>query len=113
MSGAVFVAVVAVVAVALVGGYVWGWFTGSARAEHAPQTCRDKLKAAERAAAIWQGRAGQLEVEVKALRRDQAEHAAAETATVKMLLGEIEKATKVTPSLDVALRRDLAGATTS
>lgn len=92
MSGPVFAFVVAVVLAAFAGGYVWGWLNGSDRAEHAPQKCREMLDAAKRAADIWQGRARKLEAENKQLRRDQAEHADAETATISWLLKQIDKA---------------------
>lgn len=108
MSAPVFAAVAAIVLAAFVGGYVWGWLNGSARAAHAPQTCRDRLEAAKRAAEVWQGRARQLEGENKELRHAQAEHAAAETATVTMLLAELDQAAAAARVID--LRRDLRGA---
>lgn len=118
MSGLVFAAVVVIVLAALAGGYVWGWLNGSARAEHAPQKCRETLTVTEQAARRWQRRAGQLEAEVKELRRAQAEHAVAETATVKMLLEELDQAAGVVDLVAVGrevanvidLRRDLEGA---
>lgn len=114
MSGAVFAFVVIVVLAAFAGGYVWGWLNGSARAEHAPQTCRDKLEAAERASEIWQRHAGRLDGENKALRRAQAEHAAAETVTVQLLLAELDQAAAAAAAQSaIEPIRDLEGARAS
>ena len=93
MSGPVFAFVVAVVLSAFAGGYVWGWLNGSDRAAHAPQKCRDMLKATEQAAALWRNRAVSLEGEVKALKTGKAEHERAETATVAWLLEQLDEAT--------------------
>lgn len=92
MSGATFAAVAVIVLFALAGGYVWGWLNGSARAQHAPQKCREMLEAAKRAGAIWQRRAAQLERENNGLRHDLAEIERGVTASTKILLEEIDKA---------------------
>lgn len=92
MSAVTFGAVVVIVLAAFAGGYVWGWLNGSGRAEHAPQTCRDKLRATEQAAALWRNRAVQVEAENKDLRRGKAEHEAAETATIEWLIEQIDEA---------------------
>ena len=110
MSGPVFAFVVAVVLAAFAGGYVWGWFNGSASAAD-PQECRDKLKATERAAALWRNRAVQLEDENKELKRGKAEHERAETATIEWLIEQIDDATTAAAAREPI--RDLEGAATS
>lgn len=92
MSGATFAAVAVIVLFAFAGGYVWGWLNGSDRAAHAPQKCRDMLRATEQAAVLWRNRAVQLEGENKALKLVQAEHERAETATIEWLIEQIDGA---------------------
>jgi hypothetical protein len=111
VSGPVFAFVVAVVLSAFAGGYVWGWLNGSDRAAHAPQKCRDMLKATEQAAARWRGRAVKLEDEIKELKRGKAEHERAETATVGWLLEQLEEATAAAAAREPI--RDLEGAPAS
>ena len=106
MSVPAFIAVVAIVLAAFVGGYIWGWLNGSSSAT-SPQECRDKLKATERAAAMWRGRAVQLEDENKTLRRSQAEHERAETATVEWLIEQLDEATAAAAAREPI--RDLEG----
>lgn len=111
MSGPVFAFVVVIVLAAFSGGYVWGWLNGSDRAAHAPQKCRDMLRATEQAAAMWRGRAVQLEDENKDLRRAQAEHERAETATIGWLIEQIDEAIAAGAALEPI--RDLEGAPAS
>lgn len=107
MSGVVFGAVVVIVLAAFAGGYVWGWLNGSASAQHpdGPETCRAKLRAAESVAQMWRARAGQVEGENAELRRGQAEHEIAETATVEWLLEQLDQA-----AAGIEPIRDLEGA---
>lgn len=111
MSGWTFAAVVVIVLSAFAGGYVWGWLNGADRAAHAPQKCRDMLRATEQAAAMWRGRAVGLEAEVKALKTGKAEHERAETATVEWLLEQLDEATAAAAAREPI--RDLEGAPTS
>lgn len=88
MSAVVFGAVVVIVLAAFAGGYVWGWFNGSASTQHpdGPETCRAKLRAAERTAATYKARVWQLEGQMQ-----QLEHSM--TVTGEWLLDELEQAT--------------------
>lgn len=86
MSGPVFAGVVAIVLVAFIGGYVWGWLNGSASAQHpdGPETCRAKLRAAERATETYKSRVRQLEGKL-----EQLEHNV--TASTTILLEEMDR----------------------
>lgn len=103
MSGVVFAAVVAVVLVAFAGGYVWGWLNGSASAQHpdGPETCRAKLRAAERSAETWKARARQLEGKL-----GQLEHSL--TVTVSELLVGAADVPPATPGGSVIIRPAIA-----
>lgn len=102
MSVAVFAFVVAVVLAAFVGGYVWGHLNGSASAQHpdGPETCRAKLRAAETTAQTYRRRVLALEAEVSELTLAQAEHERAETATVQLLLAELDQAAAAVRTAD-------------
>lgn len=103
MSALTFGAVVVIVLAAFAGGYVWGHLNGSASVDD-PQQCRDKLRATERAAALWRNRAVEREEENKALRAAQAKHEAAETLTVEWLIEELDQAyAMATPATGTAV----------
>ena len=130
MSALTFGAVVVIVLAAFAGGYVWGWLNGSESAQHpdGPETCRAKLRAAETTAETYHRRVLSLEAEVSELTLAQAEHERAETATVQLLLAELDQAAAAVRTADdlgaTALRalgalppvadpiRDLRGVTT-
>lgn len=83
------VVIIALVIVALAGAaaaYVYGYFNGSASAQHpdGPETCRAKLRAAERDASTWKSRANQLEGQLQ-----QLEHNV--TASTTILLEEMDR----------------------
>lgn len=88
MTTVVIIALVIVALAAAAAAYVYGYFNGSASAQHpdGPETCRAKLRAAETEAKMWKSRAQQLEGKV-----GQLEHSM--TVTGEWLLDELEQAT--------------------
>lgn len=86
MTGLVIIALVIVALAAAAAAYVYGYFNGSASAQHpdGPETCRAKLRAAERTAETYKSRVRQLEGQLQ-----QLEHNV--TASTTILLEEMDR----------------------
>lgn len=93
MTEIVIIALVIGALAAAAVAYVAGYFNGEKNAKHpdGPETCRAKLQAAETVAQMWRARALEREQQVNELLRRQTEHERNETATVTMLLEELDE----------------------